>query len=88
VGLQYRRWNLVVLRYGAMHPEYYRLMFCRKIRSAHGALYTLNAHMGPINYVGHNLDDITKAASAGFPSKFRRKLWSDASNGQRSDVRE
>ena len=54
VRLQERRRNLVMLRYGAMHSEYYGLLFGRKIRSAHGALHALNAHMGPTNNVRHN----------------------------------
>ena len=43
-----------MLRYGAMHAEYYGLLFGRKIRPAHGALHALNAHMGPVNHLRHD----------------------------------
>jgi len=54
VGLQDCGWNLVVLSHRAMHAEYYGLGFRRKIRSAHGALNALNAHVRTINHLGHN----------------------------------
>ena len=54
VRLQDRRWNLVVLRHGAMYSEYYWCWFRRKIRPAHRALHALNAHMRPINNVRHD----------------------------------
>ena len=40
-----------MFRYGAMHAEYYRHLFCRTIRPAHGALHALNAHIGPVNHL-------------------------------------
>ena len=43
-----------MLRYGAMHAEYYGLLFGRKIRPAHGALHVLDAHMGPVNHLRHD----------------------------------
>jgi hypothetical protein len=43
--LQDCRRNLVVLRYGAMHSEYDRLLFGRKKRPAHSASHTFNSHM-------------------------------------------
>ena len=54
VRLQDRRRDLVVLRHGAMHSEYYGLLFGRKISPAHGALHSFNAHIGPVNHLRHN----------------------------------
>jgi hypothetical protein len=51
--LQNFRWNLVVLRHGAMHSKYHRLLFHRKIGSAYRALHTLNADLRSINHLGH-----------------------------------
>jgi hypothetical protein len=63
VRLQNRRRHFVVFRYGAMHAEYYRPLFGRKIRPAYGALYALNAHIGPVNHLRHN-DRIVSRKSA------------------------
>jgi hypothetical protein len=54
VRLQDSRWDLVVFRHGAMHAEYYRLLFLREIGSAHRALHPLNAYMRSVNHVRHN----------------------------------
>jgi len=54
VRLQHGRRDFVVLRDGAMHAEYYRFFFLRKVRSAHRALHALDAHMRSVNHVGHN----------------------------------
>jgi len=53
VRLQDRLRNLVMLRNGAVHSEQDRLIFRRKIRSAHRALHALDANMRPINHFGH-----------------------------------
>ena len=52
--LQDRQRHLVMLRYGAMHSEYYGPLFGRKISPAHGALHPLNTHFGPVNHLRHN----------------------------------
>jgi hypothetical protein len=54
VRLQNRRGHLVMLRYGAVHSEYDRLLFGRKIGPAHGALHALNAYLRPVNHLIHN----------------------------------
>lgn len=45
--------NLVVLRHRAVYSEYDRLLFRWKVRSSHRALHALDAHMGPVNHIGH-----------------------------------
>ncbi len=54
VRLQNPGRNLIMLRYSAMHSEYYGLLFGRKISSTDGALHALNAHIGPVNHVRHH----------------------------------
>jgi hypothetical protein len=51
-----------MLRYRAMHSEYYGLLFGRKISSADGALHAFDAHIGPVNNVRHLRDRITESA--------------------------
>ena len=54
VRLQDRRRHLVMLRYGAMHSEYYGPLFGWKVRPAHRALNALYAHIGTVNHLRHN----------------------------------
>ena len=53
MGLQDRRRNLVMLRYGAVRSEQDGFLFRRKISFAQRTLHTHNAHIGPVNDVGH-----------------------------------
>jgi hypothetical protein len=46
--------NLVMLCYGPVHSENYRLRFGREIRPAKGPLHSLNAHNGPVNHFRHD----------------------------------
>jgi hypothetical protein len=71
VRLQNRRRHLVMFRYGAMHPEYYRPLFGRKIRPSDGALHALNAHIGPVNHLRHN-NRMVSRKSAGAETGRRR----------------
>jgi hypothetical protein len=43
-----------MVRYSAMHSEYYGLLFGRKIRPADRSFHALNAHMGPVNHLRHD----------------------------------
>ena len=61
--LEYRRRNLVMLGYRAMHSEYYRLLFGRKVGSADRPFYALNAHMGAVNYLRHNVRMVSRIAN-------------------------
>ncbi len=60
VWLQDRRRDPVVFRHGAVHAEYYRLLFLREIRSAYRALHPLNAYMRSVNHVRHNGRIVTR----------------------------
>jgi hypothetical protein len=53
VRFQDGRRNLVVLCHGAMRPKQDGLLFRRKISSAQRTLHALDAHIGPVNDVGH-----------------------------------
>ncbi len=69
------RWrNLVVLRHGAMHSKYYRLLFRRKIRSPHRALHALNVDMRSVNHVGHDCGKVSRK-DARRPGRLRFDRW-------------
>ena len=83
VRLQDRRWNLVVLRHGAMRPEYYGLGFRRKMRSAHRALNALNAHVRTVNHLGHNDRMVARkgASATGLLTWRYRRAFADRRDG-------
>jgi len=73
------RWrNLVVLRHGAMHSKYYRLLFGRKIRSTYRALHALNAYMRSVNHVGHDCRIVSR--------KGARRADGDTGKPLRADI--
>ena len=49
-----------MLRYGAVHPEYYGLLFGGKIRPADRSFHALNTYTGPVNNIRHDDERVSR----------------------------